>query len=151
MIKKIGTENITQIEEGQIYSESFIGCFGILGYFEKQRKGILVLGHHSPNDYINITSQWANFKHKNQKLKDYDYAKIIIAKQEPEPTQPNKYRQQDGRLLTYNERFFELISALKAQHPKAIIEITTYRRDSFFLGDIENLTYETNINQGRLK
>jgi hypothetical protein len=149
MIKKIGAENITLIEQGQIVSDGFIGCFGILGYFKKEGKGVLVLGHHSPTDYMNITSQWANFKHKNPQLNHYDYAKIIIAKQEPEPQ--GKWIQQDGRLLTYNERLIEVFNTLKVQHPKAIIEVTTYKRDSFFLGNIDNLTWETNKNKGKLK
>jgi hypothetical protein len=143
-------KEIKLAREGELYTDGLIACFGILGYFEKDKKVVLTMGHHSSLLLAGILPKWYNFTQEHPEMSVYNTGRILVAKMNPEPEMPNQWKQADGRFLTYGQRLDELLRGLRIQHPKAVVEAVDYASGSHFRSNLDDLTWETNSVQGKL-
>lgn len=137
--------------EGSIRTGGLIACFGILAYLEKGDESHLVMGHHSSLKYQPILENWLKFKINNPELQVYDNGKILVAKINPEPQGNNSWKQDDGRIMPYSERFNGLMDGLRFQHPNIEIVPVNYSSGSEFIGSLDDLAWKTNTSNGSLK
>ncbi|MBI2575283.1 hypothetical protein HYV82_05355 [Candidatus Woesearchaeota archaeon] len=141
---------IATASEGVLITKGLTGCLAVLLYTEKDGKPFASMGHHLPplsrNDLDVIIQSWAVHRQQHPELTEYDSGQFVVAR---------------DRHCSYGRRTIgRLVQELQPQHPAARVVVVKYEvpylypyqpLPASFSCDLESMTWNTNVAEGRLK
>jgi len=132
------------INNGILYTQNLVGCFATSVYCITRQNTILAMGHHSSLITHVISREWREFYDKHPELRDPLFFHILGARMKPEPDDEFNH-------LTYKQRFEEVMNFLKEQFPSAYSTSAYYAEPGQLTASLDNLTWNTNLERGKLR
>jgi hypothetical protein len=169
---------VRSISEGIVYTNGLTGCIATLGYFQLPGSPILAMSHSNNERYRDVMAKWREFHRSHSELTKEVRSRFIVARIRPDYYIPNDDSPliipplegeiseslgldrmylsalKDSKKLEgwkFQVRLYHMINGLLTQFTGATVQVVDYGSISTFTGNLDDLTWATNIDNGSLE